>query len=177
MSAAKRQLSFYAEADVDMYLAFIGTGRKTAVINDLVRSRMRTEAIVDLNDGQVPQPFAVLSDLHQSEVASNLALEELSLNDVDEEIFSVVTQTSSRNWKDNTTRYLALHQAKFKEPFRIKRIRSQEERAEHRQRTQPRTKYYCEYHAEPTAQELNNFHLGDLKCGECGADASYRDSK
>ncbi|MCI0616055.1 hypothetical protein L0244_23980 [bacterium] len=90
-------------------------------------NRIITDAIVDLNDGKRPQYFAALTDYEQSEVHSNLILKELSLNNVDDHIWVIVQETANHSWKQNTARYLALHQAKFKEPFKIKRIRSQEE--------------------------------------------------
>jgi hypothetical protein len=128
MTTTKRQLSFYAESDVDLYLSLIGPGSKTAVLNDAIRSRIVSDAIVDLNNGQRPQPFAALSEHEMSEVNSNLILEELSHNDVDDHVWEIVRETATHSWKQNTARYLALHQAKFKEPFKIKRIRTQEER-------------------------------------------------
>jgi hypothetical protein len=178
MSPVKRQLSFYAESDVDLYLSLLETGRKTAVLNDSIRSRMAGEAMVDLNNGQSPVNFGLLQEIEQSEIASNLMSQDLSLQDLDIPIWEVVTETASRrNWKDNTQRYLALHQAKFNEPFRIKRMRSLEEREEYRRKTQPRTKYYCNTHVTNTAQELNGFYFGELKCAICKDDATFRDSK
>ncbi|MBZ0295809.1 MAG: hypothetical protein K8L99_24840 [Anaerolineae bacterium] len=127
MSTTKRQLSFYAESDVDLYLSLVGIGSKTAILNDAIRNRIITDAIVDLNDGRRPQPFAALSDHEMAEVHSNLTLEELSLNDVDDHVWEIVRETANHSWKQNTARYLALHHAKFKESFKIKRIRSVDE--------------------------------------------------
>lgn len=131
MTTTKRQLSFYAESDVDLYLSLVGPGSKTAILNDAIRSRIITDAYVDLNDGRRPQPFAALSEHEMSEVHSNLILEELALKDVDDHVWEIVRETANHSWKQNTARYLALHQAKFNEPFKIKRIRSQEERDEY----------------------------------------------
>ena len=69
-----------------------------------------------------------------SEVHANLIKEELSLNDVDSHVWEIVRETANHSWKQNTARYLALHYAKFKEPFRIKKIRSKEERDDHERR-------------------------------------------
>ena len=137
MVTTKRQLSFYAESDVDLYLSLIGPGSKTAIINDSVRNRLIVDAIVDLNDGRRPQYFAALSEHEKAEVHSNLILEELSLRDVDDHVWEIVRETATHNWKQNTARYLALHHAKFKEPFKIKRIRTEDEREEHLQREPP----------------------------------------
>ena len=131
MGTTKRQLSFYAETDVDLYLGFVSQGSKTAVLNDAIRSRIIADAMVDLNDGRRPQHFAALTEHEQNEVHSNLILEELSLADVDNHVWEIVRETANNNWKQNVARYLALHQAKFNEPFRIKRIRSREEREEY----------------------------------------------
>jgi hypothetical protein len=121
MGTTKRQLSFYAEPDVDLYLSYMTPGSKTAILNDAIRMRMGADAIVDLNDGRRPQYFAALTELEQSEVRSNLSLPELSYYDVDEHIRTIVEETSSPNWKDNTRRYLTLHNVKYKEPFRIRK--------------------------------------------------------
>lgn len=179
MVTSKRQLSFYAESDVDLYLSLVGPGSKTAILNDAIRSRIITDAYIDLNDGRRPQPFTALSEHEMSEVHANLILEELSLNDVDDHVWEIVRETGSRDtWKRNTARYLALHQAKFKEPFRIKRIRSQEERDEYmRRRPAPRTWYYCDDHTTKDAELLTGINFGELKCNKCGADASYREYK
>jgi hypothetical protein len=113
MVTTKRQLSFYAESDVDLYLSLVGPGSKTAILNDAIRSRIITDAYVDLNDGRRPQPFAALSEHEMAEVHSNLILEELSLNDVDDHVWEIVRETANHSWKQNTARYLALHQAKL----------------------------------------------------------------
>ena len=131
MTTTKRQLSFYAETDVDLYLSLVGPGSKTAILNDSIRNRIINDAIVDLNDGRRPQPFAALSEHEMAEVHSNLITEELSLKNVDAHVWEIVRETANHSWKQNTARYLALHQAKFKEPLKIKRIRSQEERDEY----------------------------------------------
>ena len=131
MTTTKRQLSFYAETDVDLYLELIGAGSKTRVLNDAIRNRIITDAIVDLNNGKRPQYFAALTDHEQSEVHANINLKELSRNKVDDHVWEIVQETANHSWKQNTARYLALHQAKFKEPFKIKRIRSQEELDKH----------------------------------------------
>lgn len=178
MVTTKRQLSFYAETDVDLYLSLVGPGSKTAILNDAIRSRIITDAYVDLNDGRRPQPFAALTEHEMSEVHSNLILEELSLNDVDDHVWEIVRETANHSWKQNTARYLALHQAKFKEPFRIKRIRSQEERDEYmRKRPAAKTLYYCYDHKNKNADELTGINMGEVKCGKCGADAEYREYK
>lgn len=178
MVTTKRQLSFYAESDVDLYLELIGPGSKTRVLNDAIRSRMTVDAMVDLNDGKRPVYFAGLSEADMSEVHSNLILEELSLNDVDDHIWEIVRETASNSWKDNTKRYLTLHHAKFREPFRIKRLRSQEERDEYmRRRPIARTWYYCDEHTNKNAELLTGINFGELKCNKCGADASFREYK
>lgn len=172
-TTTKRQLSFYAESDVDLYLSYMTAGSKTAILNEAIRGRMRIEAMVDLNNGQPAINFGVLSEDDQSEVLSNMVLRELSLNDVDAHIWEIVRETASRNWKDNTRRYLTLHQAKFKEPFRIKRLRSQEEKEESI-RTKPilRTSYYCDDHKPRNADVLTT---GEMKCAKCGAEAVFSD--
>ncbi len=178
MVTTKRQLSFYAETDVDLYLSLVGPGSKTAILNDAIRNRIITDAIVDVNDGRRPQYFAALTEHEMSEVHSNLILEELSLNDVDDHVWEIVRETANHSWKQNTARYLALHQAKFKEPFKIKRIRSQEERDEYmRQRPAAISWYYCDEHTTKNAVLLKGVNFGELKCGKCGADAEYREYK
>lgn len=128
MTTTKRQLAFYAETDVDLYLSLLGSGTKTKVLNEAIRARMAQDAKVNLNDGKRPITFADLSETDQKEVHSNLIREELSLNDVDDQIWEIVRETASNSWKENTCRYLALHEAKFQEPFRIKRLRSEQEK-------------------------------------------------
>jgi hypothetical protein len=178
MVTTKRQLSFYAETDVDLYLSLVGPGSKTAILNDAIRSRIITDAYVDLNDGRRPQPFAALTEHEMAEVHSNLILEELSLNDVDDHVWEIVRETANHSWKQNTARYLALHQAKFKEPFKIKRIRSQEERDEYmRKRPAAISSYYCFDHRTKNATALTGINMGDLKCSKCGEDAEYREYK
>ncbi len=131
MVTTKRQLSFYAESDVDLYLSLVSVGSKTSILNDAIRNRIIADAMVDLNDGRRPQYFAELTEHEKGEVHSNLLFEDLSLKDVDDQIWKILMETALPNWKQNTARYLALHQAKFNEPFKIKRIRSQEERDEY----------------------------------------------
>jgi hypothetical protein len=178
MVTTKRQLSFYAETDVDLYLSLVGPGSKTAILNDAIRSRIITDASVDLNDGRRPQPFAALSEHEMAEVHSNLILEELSQNNVDDHVWEIVRETANHSWKQNTARYLALHQAKFKEPFKIKRIRSQEERDEYmRNRPTAISSYYCFDHRTKNATALTGINMGELKCRDCGELAEYREYK
>ena len=92
-------------------------------------------------------------------------------------IWEIVRETASHSWKNNTQRYLSLHHAKFKEPFRIKRLRSQEERDSYQRQNVPRTRYYCDEHTTKTAEMLTGINFGELKCGKCGANASYREYK
>lgn len=176
MVTTKRQLSFYAESDVDLYLSLVGQGSKTAIINEQIRARMRIDAIVDLNDGAKPVNFGLLSEADQSEVYANLTIEELALTNVDDHCWTIVQETASPNWKDNTRRYLTLYHAKFKEPFRIKKLRSQEERDEYiRNRPAAKIFYYCYEHKTKRATELTGVNFGEQKCHECGADAEYRE--
>jgi hypothetical protein len=176
MVTTKRQLSFYAETDVDLYLSLVGPGSKTAIINDSVRSRLISDATVDLNDGRRPQPFAALSEHEMAEVHSNLILEELSLRDVDDHVWEIVRETANHSWKQNTTRYLTLHHAKFKEPFKIKRIRSQEERDEYlRHHPAALATYFCIEHSTDLSTLFKN--LDRLKCSNCDELAEYREYK
>lgn len=89
---------------------------------------MLIDAMVDLNDGKRAINFGILSDGDQREVHENLNSKELSRNDVDAPVWQVVQETASHNWKENTRRYLTLHHAKFREPFRIKKLRDQGDR-------------------------------------------------
>lgn len=178
MGTTKRQLSFYAESDVDLYLSLVSAGSKTAILNEAIRNRIITDAIVDLNDGRRPQYFAALTEHEMSEVHSNLLLEELSLADVDDHIWEIVRETANHSWKQNTARYLALHHSKFKEPFKIKRIRSQEERDEYmRKRPTATSSYFCFDHRTKLATALTGINMGDKKCSKCASDAEYREYK
>lgn len=126
--AIKRQLSFYPETDVDLYLTLAtDPKKKTKSINDAIRQGMYLEAMVDLNDGNRPVLFSQLPEPVKQEVHSNLIMQDLSLHDVDDHIWAIVRETATRNPIENTGRYLALHQAKFGKPFKIKRVRSKEE--------------------------------------------------
>ena len=133
---------------------------------------MLVDAVVDLNDGSRPVNFGLLSEADQSEVRANLILKELSRNSVDAHIWEVIRETASRNWKENTRRYLTLHHLKFREPFRIKKLRSQ---AEQDSRPVFLTQYYCFDHQSKTAEYLDDGI--DRKCVTCGANAGYRDSE
>ena len=113
-----------------------------------------------------------------AEVQSNLTLEELSQKDVDAHVWEIVRETANHSWKQNTARYLALHQAKFKEPFKIKRIRSQEERDEYmRKRPMAISSYYCFDHQTKNATPLTGINMGELKCRDCGELAEYLEYK
>lgn len=128
MATTKRQLSFYAETDVDLYLSYMAPGSKTTILNEAIRSRMSLDATVDLNDGKRPVNFGDLSEADQKEVHANLTLEDLSLGSVDDHLWQIIKETASRNWKENIRRYLTLHHLKFREPFRIRTLRPQVER-------------------------------------------------
>ncbi|GEM_PF-1123334 len=170
---SKRQLSFYAEPDVDLYLALLSAESKTAVINSTIRQRIWTDARVNLNDGKRPQPYAALSEIEQLEVHSNLILQELSLDSVDEEIWKTVQGTGSGTAKDITGRYLALHEYKHKEAFIITRIRSQGERDAYRKAHPPRMRYYCDDHTTKNAEMMSGVNLTNILCSICGRTAWY----
>lgn len=121
--ANKRQLSFYAETDVDLYLSLaVSPKKKTRQINDALRLMMCAEARVDLGDGNRPVRYAELSEKQQDGVNQNLVRHDLSLPDVDDHLWEIVRETATRDNRENAARYLALHEAKFGKPFRIKSL-------------------------------------------------------
>jgi len=119
MGTTKRQLSFYAESDVDLYLKLLSPGSKTRTVNDAVRQVMSTNAKVCLSDGERPTYFSDLSEEKQKWIEERLARKDRKLQGVNDEVWHAVQEAHSRNWRQNVSRYLALHEAKFGGPLRL----------------------------------------------------------
>lgn len=119
MGTTKRQLSFYAEADVDLYLELLSPGSKTRSINDAIRQVMGLEAKVSLSDDERPTYFNDLPEDKQKELEASFSRPDRNLLGVDDQVWHAVQETPSRNWRLNVCRYLALHEAKFGVPLKI----------------------------------------------------------
>lgn len=117
MNASKRQLSFEAEPDVELFLSHLDADGRTLRINKAIRIAMENEARVDFNDGRQPVHFWDLPEEVQSEVHSNLMHGNL---DSDADSLQVMNDTDTQNWRINTARYLALHEAKLGFPLKLK---------------------------------------------------------
>lgn len=119
MGTTKRQLSFYAESDVDLYLKLLSSGSKTRTVNEAIRQVMTAEAKVSLSDGERPTYFNDLPEEKQRSIEERLARKDRKLQGVDDEAWHAIQEAPSRNWRANVSRYLALHEAKFGLPFRL----------------------------------------------------------
>ncbi len=118
MVTKKRQISFYAEPDVDMYLANLDLGIKSRAINDALRMVLFGEARVDLDDGKEPVLFKDLTEHQQHDIYTKVW-------ESDDGIWQTVRGTS-KNWKHTTARYLSLFQKQYGEPFRICEFRGKD---------------------------------------------------
>ncbi|MDZ4832384.1 MAG: hypothetical protein SGJ27_01150 [Candidatus Melainabacteria bacterium] len=119
MVTKKRQISFYAEPDIDMYLTCLDIGIKSRAIIDALRLVLFSEARVDLDDGKESVLFKDLTEHQQNDIFTRV----LESNDG---IWQTVKGTSN-NWKHTTARFLSLFQKQYGEPYRICEFRSQDE--------------------------------------------------
>lgn len=119
MGTTKRQLSFYAESDVDLYLKLLSPGSKTRTVNDAIHQVMSAEAKVSLSDGERPSYFSDLPEEKQRLIEERLARKDRKLAGIDDEAWHAVQEAPSRNWRQNVSRYLALHEAKFGTPYML----------------------------------------------------------
>lgn len=111
MVTTKRQLSFYADTDTNLYLSLIDSGIKTKVINRALREFMQREAVIDLDDGKRPANFW---DLTQD--MKNALLKALSGDGpgkADDHLWVIVQETTAKDFYLMAAKYLALHQLKF----------------------------------------------------------------
>jgi len=72
MTTTKRQLSFYTDADTNLYLSLLDSGIKTKVINRALREFMQREAVIDLADGKRPANFWDLSEDRKCELLGSV---------------------------------------------------------------------------------------------------------
>lgn len=119
MGTTKRQLSFYAESDVDLYLKLLSPGSKTRTVNEAIRQVMTGEAKVSLSDSERPIYFSDLPEEKQRLIDEQLARKDRKLLGVDDEAWHAIQEAPSRNWRLNVSRYLALHEAKFGLPLKL----------------------------------------------------------
>lgn len=118
MTTSKRQLSFYADTDTDVFLSFIDPGLKTKVINRALREFMEREAYIDLGDGRGPAKYWDLLDREKAAICRRLAN---GPDKADEDLYAVVRETTAEDFFLWTAKYLALHSLKFGKPYRITR--------------------------------------------------------
>lgn len=119
MVTKKRQVSFYADPDIDLYLNTLDLGIKSRAINDALRSVLFGEARVDLDDGKSPVFFKELTEHQQNEIYAKVS-------DSNDGIWQTV-HGISKNWKHSTATYLSIFQKQYGEPFRICEFRSKEQ--------------------------------------------------
>jgi hypothetical protein len=117
MVTTKRQLSFYTDADTNLYLSLIDSGIKTKVINRALREFMQHEAVIDLDDGKRPANFWDLPESRKAELLKHLGGH--GEGKADDHIWVIVQETTSQDFYLHAAKYLALHQLKFGKPYRM----------------------------------------------------------
>ncbi|MBX9725466.1 MAG: hypothetical protein K2X81_28975 [Candidatus Obscuribacterales bacterium] len=108
-------MSFYTDADTDLYLSLIESGIKTKVINRALRDFMQREALVDLDDGKHPTRFWNLPVSTKNQLLKELGGQ--GDGKADEHIWILVQETTPQDFYQWAAKYLALHQLKFGRPY------------------------------------------------------------
>lgn len=116
MTTHKRQLSFYADTDTDLFLSFIDSGLKTKVINRALRDFMEREASIDLGDGRGPAKFCNLKEKEKAAICRQLAK---GPDKADDHLYAIVQETTTQDFFLWTAKYLALHNLKFGTPYKM----------------------------------------------------------
>lgn len=115
MTTTKRQLSFYTDADTNLYLSLIDSGIKTKVINRALREFMQREAVIDLADAKRPVNFWDLPESKKAELLRHLGGK--GEGKADDHIWVIVQETTAQDFYQWAAKYLALHQLKFGKPY------------------------------------------------------------
>ncbi|HIA54786.1 MAG TPA: hypothetical protein EYN91_22330 [Candidatus Melainabacteria bacterium] len=115
MTTTKRQLSFYTDADTNLYLSLLDSGIKTKVINRALREFMQREAVIDLADGKRPANFWDLSEERKNELLKYLGSQ--AEGKADDHLWVIVQETTIQDFYQWAAKYLALHQLKFGKPY------------------------------------------------------------
>lgn len=118
MVTKKRQVSFYADTDTDLYLSYVDSGIKTKVINRALREFMQIEAVIDLADGARPKSFWDITDDAKNQVLQ--ALGGTGEDKADPHLWTVVQETTPQDFYLYAAKYLALHQLKFGKPYAMR---------------------------------------------------------
>jgi len=117
MATTKRQLSFYTDADTNLYLSLIDSGIKTRVINRALREFMQREAVIDLDDGKRPANFWDLPESRKAELLKHLGGK--GEGKADDHLWVIVQETTPQDFYLYAAKYLALHQLKFGKPYQM----------------------------------------------------------
>lgn len=115
MTTKKRQLSFYTDADTDLYLSYVESGIKTKVINRAIRDFMQREALIDLDDGKHSARFWNLPVDTKNKLLKELGGQ--GEGKADAHIWTIVQETTPQDFYQWAAKYLALHQLKFGKPY------------------------------------------------------------
>ncbi len=115
MATKRRQLSFYTDADTDLYLSLIESGIKTKVINRALRDFMHREALIDLGDGKPPIYFSNLPTTTKDQLLKELGGQ--GAGKADAHLWTIVQETTPQDFYLYAAKYLALHQLKFGKPY------------------------------------------------------------
>lgn len=115
MVTKRRQLSFYTDRDTDLYLSLIESGIKTKVINRALRDFMQKEALIDLGDGKPPVYFASLPATTKAHLLKELGGK--GDGKADDHLWTIVLETTPKDFYLYAAKYLALYQLKFGRPY------------------------------------------------------------
>lgn len=156
MTTTKRQLSFYTDADTNLYLSLIDSGMKTKVINRALREFMQREAVIDMADGKRPANFWDLPTKKINELLKHLGGK--GDGKADDHLWVLVQETTPTDFYQWAAKYLALHQLKFGKPYVMPASENQQEPVEPGGTNHPPVKLRKHFHernsqtASPPAQ-------------------------
>ena len=117
MGTNKRQLSFYPEEDIDLYLDLLGSGTKTRTIIEALRKQMEDRSQVDVL-GRA-RKFLNIIPRWRDELTAYIGQGNPRCPGVDAHIWTIVQETAGADKQRNVARYLALHELKSGRPLKV----------------------------------------------------------
>ena len=127
MATTKRQLSFYPEQDIDLYLELLGAGTKTRTIIEALRKQLEERAQVEVLGRS--RRFVSIIPRWRDELTEYISQGVSRCPGIDEHLWATVQETAGPDRQRNVARYLALHELKFGRPLKVddREIREDEE--------------------------------------------------
>ena len=117
MGTNKRQLSFYPEGDIDLYLDLLGAGTKTRTIIGALRKQMEDQAQVYVLGRS--RRFLNIIPRWRDELTAYIGRGNPRCPGVDAHLWTTIQETAGADKQKNVARYLALHELKFGQPLKV----------------------------------------------------------